>query len=99
MKPYVCYKYKNNAAEFVERELEFSAYECGKHGGEFPVYKCPECGEEQLAYDADSHKYHGFACDENFTGGELSFGSRCNSIMRNNGAGICPACIELSMEE
>ena len=97
--PYVCYKYKNNAAEFVERELEISAYECGKQGVEFPVYACPECDEEQLAYDADSHKYHCFACDENFTDEELSFCSRCNSIMRNNGAGICPACIEQTMEE
>ena len=91
--PYVCYKYKNNAAEFVERELEISAYECGKHGGEFPVYKCPECGEEQLAYDADSHKYHCFACDENFTDEELSFCSRCGNIMRSNEIDICSNCI------
>lgn len=49
--PYVLHKYKHNAAEFVERELEISAHECGKDGGDFPVYECPECGEEQLVYD------------------------------------------------
>lgn len=97
--PYVCYKYKNNAVEFVERELEISAYECGKEGGEFPVYECPECGEEQLAYDAGSHKYHCFACDENFSDEGLSFCSDCGSIMRSNEIDLCPNCIERKMEE
>ncbi len=54
--PYVLHKYKHNAAEFVERELEISAYECGEDGGEFPVYECPECGEEQLVYDIKAWK-------------------------------------------
>lgn len=95
--PYVCYKYKGNAAEFVERELEISAYECGKEGREFPVYVCPECGEEQLAYDADSHKYHCFACDSNYNDDELSFCADCGSIMRSNDADLCPNCIEYRM--
>lgn len=98
--PYVLYKYKNNAAEFVERELEISAYECGKEGGEFPVYECPECGVEQLAYDADTHRYHCFACDENFTDGDLAFCERCGSLMRRNGeSSICDNCIEGMMRD
>lgn len=93
--PYVLQKYKNNATEFVERELEISSYECGKHGGEFPVYECPECGEEQLAYDADTHRYHCFACDENYTDEDLTFCERCGSLMRRNGSEcICNSCIE-----
>lgn len=98
--PYVLYKYKNNAAEFVERKLEISAYECGKEGGEFPVYECPECGVEQLAYDADTHRYHCFACDENFTDGDLAFCERCGSLMRRNGEpSICDNCIEDMMRD
>ena len=93
--PYVLHKYQNNAAEFVERELEISTYECGKDGGEFPVYTCPECGEEQLAYDADTHRYHCFACDANYTDEDLAFCERCGSLMRRNEeAPICQTCIE-----
>lgn len=98
--PYVLFKYKGNATEFVEKELEISAYECGKDGGEFPVYECPECGEEQLAYDADTHRYHCFACDENFTDEELTFCERCGSLMRrNNDTPICQNCIEILNRE
>lgn len=98
--PYVLHKYQNNAAEFVERELEISAYECGKEGGEFPVYECPECGEEQLAYDADTHRYHCFACDHNYTNEEISFCERCGSIMlRNDAVDICPVCLENMSKE
>lgn len=97
--PYVCYKYKNNASEFVERELEISAYECGKEGVEFPVYECPECGEDQLVYDADSHRFHCFACDSNFNDGELSFCSECGRIMKSNETDLCPDCIAYKLEE
>lgn len=90
--PYVLHKYKNNAAEFVERELEISAYECGKHGGEFPVYECPACGREQLAYDADTHRYHCFSCDANYTDEELSFCTNCGQLTRNTQ--LCPSCFE-----
>lgn|GEM_PF-1175665 len=98
--PYVLFKYKNNAAEFVERELETSAYECGKHGGEFPVYECPKCGEEQLAYDADTHRYHCFACDENYTDEDLTFCEKCGSLMRRDGSEcICQNCVERASRE
>lgn len=93
--PYVLYKYKNNGAEFVERELDISAYECGKDGAEFPVYSCPECGEEQLVYDANTQRYHCFACDENYTDDDLAFCERCGALMRRNGEPVvCETCIK-----
>lgn len=93
--PYVLYKYKNNAAEFVERELGISAYKCGKDGGEFPVYSCPECGEKQLVHDADAQRYHCFACDENYTDEDLAFCERCGILMRRNGEPVvCKNCID-----
>lgn len=89
---YVLHKYRDNAAEFVERELEISAYECGKHGGEFPVYECPACGREQMAYDADTHRYHCFSCDANYTDEELSFCTNCGQLTRSSQTGLCPSC-------
>jgi hypothetical protein len=91
---YMFYKYQNRASDFVENELGISAYRCGKEGGEFPVYECPECGEEQLAYDSDADKYHCFSCDTDYAGCELSFCSRCGQIMRSNGTSVCNNCIE-----
>ena len=92
---YLYYRYKRNASDYVENELGISAYECGKEGGEFPVYFCPECGEEQLAYDADTHRYHCFACDQNYTEEDVTFCERCGSLMRQDGElSICQNCIE-----
>ena len=93
--PYVLFKYKNNAEELIERELEISPVECAKDGGEFPLYDCLNCGEHQLVYDANAHRYHCFACDQNYTDEELSFCEHCGSIMlRNDTVDICPACID-----
>lgn len=93
--PYVLHKYKNNATEFVERELEISAIECEKDGGAFPVYDCPNCSEHQLVYDENTHRYHCFTCDQNYTDEDISFCDRCGSIMlRNEDVDICSDCME-----
>lgn len=98
--PYVLRKYKTNAAEFVERLLNISSYECGKEGGEFPVYECLECGEDQLVHDAEKGTYHCFACDENYTEEDLTFCENCGSIMwRNDEPDICCVCLENIMNE
>lgn len=92
---YLHYRYKGNAKAYVENELGISEYRCVKEGGEFPLYDCLNCGEHQLAYDATAHRYHCFACDQNYTDEELSFCEHCGSIMlRNDTVDICPACID-----
>ena len=96
---FLFYKYKDNAEAYVENELGISAYRCGKEGGEFPVYECPECGEEQLAYNAEKNTFHCFACDADFKDGELGFCSRCGGLMKSDETGICPNCIENMMDE
>lgn len=96
---YLFYRYRAHADDYVENELGISAYRCGKEGGEFPVYECPDCGEEQLAHDAVSHKYHCFACDENFNDEELSFCTECGRIMKNSEADLCQECIAYKMEK
>lgn len=97
---YLYYRYKNNAKDYVENELGISEYRCVKDGGDFPIYECPECGEDQLVYDADNEKYHCFTCEKNYTTDDLTFCDRCGSIMeRKNEAAVCQNCIDyLSMD-
>lgn len=91
---YLQYRYKGNADEYVENELGINRYRCVKSGGEFPVYECPECEEEQLVFDAEKERYHCFSCDRNFTTEEISFCERCGSLMqRNDDFPICQMCI------
>lgn len=97
---YLYYRYKNSAKDFVENELGISKYRCVKDGGEFPVYECPACGENQLVHNVEKGSFHCFGCDENYTDGDLTFCVQCGSIMRRTGdAPICQNCIENAMEK
>ena len=92
---YLFFRYRYDAKGYIENELGISEYRCAKQGGEFPLYDCLNCGEHQLVYDANAHRYHCFACDQNYTDEELSFCEHCGSIMlRNDAVDICPACID-----
>ena len=91
--------YKNLAEDLIENELKISAYECAKDGGEFPLYECIDCNEEQLVYDTETEKYHCFHCGADFTTSDISFCSECGEIMRNNESCICDACFELKMDK
>ena len=96
---YIVDKYRDKADDFVESELGISAYECGKEGGEFPVYECPECGAEQLVYDAEAGRFHCFSCDKNFTTEELSFCPNCGRLMHNKGESVCDDCFEYALNK
>ena len=85
--------------DYVENELGISAYSCIKDAGEFPVYDCPECGHEQLAYDAEADKYHCFHCSEDFDGESLIHCSECHTITYKNEMELCPNCIEHKMSD
>ena len=92
---YLFYRYKGCAKDYVENELGINEYRCVKDGGEFPVYDCLECGEEQLVHDVDKGRFHCFACDANYTDEELAFCERCGSLMRRNDEfPVCQNCIE-----
>ncbi len=95
---YLFYRYKDHADDYVQSELGISAYRCGKEGGEFPVYECPNCGEEQLAYDAESGKFHCFACDVNYTTDDYDFCENCGALKKTGGP-VCAECLEAATEE
>lgn len=94
---YLHYKYQDKANEYVEDELGINAYRCEKDGGEFPVYDCPECGYDQLVYDAEADKYHCFHCSEDFTSDQLFVCSECNRLKYRNGDAICTECADALM--
>ena len=92
---YLYYKYEGKASEYVENELGISAYRCAKDGGEFPIYECPDCGEEQLVYDADKEQFHCFSCGVTYTSEDICFCERCGTIMHKTGdAPVCKSCYE-----
>ena len=92
---YLYYRYKDDAKEYVRNELGITEYLCVKDGCEFPVYECPDCGNEQLVYDAEKGRFHCFACDENYTDEDLTFCENCGCLMRRNGElAVCESCIE-----
>lgn len=96
---YLYFKYEDNGKEFINQELGISEYSCAKDGGEFPLYECLECNEEQLVYVAEEEKFHCFHCGADFTTSDISFCSECGEIMRNNESCICDACFELKMDK
>ena len=96
---YFHHKYQDKADDFVEKELGISKYECGKHGGEFPVYDCPECYHNQLVFDTEADKYHCFHCSQDFEGEDLIHCSECHTITYKNEMELCPNCIEHKMSD
>lgn len=95
---YLFYRYKDHASDYVENELGISSYRCGKDGDTFPVFECPECDEEQLAYDAESGKFHCFACDANYTTDDYDFCENCGTLKKAGGP-VCDECLEAAMEK
>lgn len=96
---YIKFKYTDNAKDYVEQELGIDQHSCVKDGGEFPVYDCPECGHDQLVYDAETDKYHCFHCSEDFDGESLIHCSECHTITYKNEMELCPNCIEHKMSD
>ena len=91
---YLFWRYENDASAYVESELGIDKYSCVTDGGEFLVYVCPECGHDQLLYDAEADKYHCFHCSEDFEGEDLIHCSECHTIIYKNEMELCPNCIE-----
>lgn len=96
---YLYYRYKNDARAYVENKLGINEYRCVKEGGEFPLYECPNCGEDQLVYDVGNGRFHCFSCDENYTTEDLSFCDRCGQLMERTGEPNCKNCIEYLTEK
>lgn len=57
------------AKKYIEDVLHISEYEVGHHGGEFPLYLCPDCGCESMVKTSNS--YFCFNCGMKYKLDEL----------------------------
>jgi len=94
---YVC-ETESDSEEFAENYVEeimlISKYECGTDGGDFPVYYCPDCGNESFVMDHTILKScFCTECGTSYSLDCISFCETCSSIMINNDFGMCSDCI------
>lgn len=95
---YLLFRYKDHAKEFIENELHISEYECVKDGDTFPLYECPNCENEQLAYDANDKNYICFSCGQRFD--DLIFCCECGKpFCPQDDEIICPDCWREKLEK
>ena len=89
--PYMFYRYQNNADRYVEEELGVSSYLCVKEGVEFPVYKCPCCGENQLTYNNETGAFLCFGCQRDYSV-SLTFCADCGRVKEKSTFELCNEC-------
>lgn len=68
----------NVAKKYIENILRISEYEVGHHGGEFPLYICPDCDYESMVKTDDS--YICFNCGIKYELEELSECTYCGRL-------------------
>jgi hypothetical protein len=69
------------ANEFIWEILNVSEYECITQGGEYPLYRCIECGEETLVYLSlylETGGWICFNCGIHWDVNEINFCVDCN---------------------
>lgn len=96
---YLGYRYKDEANSFIEDVLKINEYECVKDGGEYPLYKCPNCGEEQLVYIKEEVIYKCFHCGYQREARELTRCCECGELFETEDEIICYECLKRKMEE
>ncbi len=93
------------ADHYVENTLNVSRYETLKDGGTWPVFGCPECGEEALVQlppedgTKDKRGFICFGCGEDWKRGSLQPCWRCSRMVRAGDAAICSQCFSDEMEK
>lgn len=96
---YVNYRYADRAKEYISDVLDISEYECVKDGEEFPLYECPNCGEEQLVYIEKEGIYKCFHCGFQRGAKELTRCCECGELFETEDEIICPKCLKRKMQE
>lgn len=88
----------NVAKKYIENVLHISEYEVGHHGGEFPLYTCPDCDYESLVKTKDL--YFCFNCGGRYEIDELRECSCCGRLFYPMDDGFdCGDCMKRIYEK
>jgi DNA-directed RNA polymerase subunit RPC12/RpoP len=84
------------ARDYISNVLGISEYETVKHGGEYPQYECPVCGNEALVFNEETGKAICFSCDYEDDISNFTFCSSCGKpfVDTEDGIDICPECTD-----
>jgi len=91
------------AKEYLSNIEGIDEYITIKDGGEFPLYKCPDCGNTSLL--ERKNQYVCFYCRMIYPVKEISFCSECGvpywieDLKIEEDLGLCPSCLEYKMKK
>lgn len=84
------------ANNYIYNIMGMDEYSTVKHGGEYPLYECPECQQDTFVLDSDTERALCFSCGYDCDVDYLKFCSCCGSLFYESikeGIGLCSDCI------
>ena len=82
----------------LEKVLHISEYEVGHHGGEFPLFTCPDCDTDSMVKTDSS--YFCFCCGTKYQLNELKYRERCGELFFPiDDDFICKDCMDGQINE
>ena len=90
------------ANDYIHNVLGIDEYSTIKDGGEYPLYTCPECGDDALVYDCENGMAICFYCGYTERIEKLSFCISCGVLYKkvaDEDLGMCPGCITYKMNQ
>ena len=77
------------AKNYISNIMGVSEYETVKHGGEYPLYTCPECGDKSFVLEEDIQQGVCFSCGFECDLDDISFCSDCGMPFIDSDEGLC----------
>jgi hypothetical protein len=78
--------------------LHISEYEVGNHGGEFPLFTCPDCDTDSMVKTDSS--YFCFCCGTKYQLNEMKYCERCGELFFPiDDDFICKDCMDGQINE
>ncbi len=82
------------ADAYAEGNLGISKYEYAKDGMNWPIYECPECGEESFVLQSIDSEGYCTSCEYKSIPYEYQFCDECYKLIKDSEAGICYSCLQ-----